>query len=96
MNEFAMDLASERVEDGYLEIFVVGKTFIEKMLCEGFAVGNRVGIGFEVESNPVSHRDAIFHIEEKFLHSGQPWFVLFASQFLLLNNTRSETATCRC
>ncbi len=96
MNEFAMNLTSERVDDGYLEILVVGKAFIEKMLCEGSAMGNRVGIVFEFESDPVSHRDTIFHIEEKFLHSSQPWFVLFASQFLFLNNTRSDTATCRC
>jgi hypothetical protein len=96
MNEFAMNFTSERVDNGYLKIRVVGKAFIEKMLCEGFAMGNRVGIGFKLQSNPISHRDAVFHIKEKFLHSYQPWFVLFASQFLFLNNTRSETATCRC
>jgi hypothetical protein len=96
MNEFAMNFASDRVDDGYLEIFVVGKAFIEKMLREGSAMGNRLGIVLEIQSYPVSHRDAVFHIEEKFLHSSQPWFVLFASQFLFLNNTRSETATCRC
>jgi len=96
MHEFAMNLASERVDNGYLEILIVHKTLIEKMLREGFAMGNRIGIGFELQSNPVPHGDAVLHIEEKFLHSGQPWFVLFASQFLFLNNTRNETATCRC
>jgi hypothetical protein len=96
MHEFAVNLASQRVDDGYLEILVVGKAFIEKMLCEGSAMGNRVGIGFELQADPVPHGDAVYHIEEKFLHSGQPWFVLFASQFLFLNNTRSETAICRC
>jgi hypothetical protein len=96
MHEFAMNLASERVDDRYLEILVVDKALIEKMLCEGSAMGNRVGVGFELQPDPVPHGDAVFHIEEKFLHSGQPWFVLFASQFLFLNNTRSETATCRC
>jgi hypothetical protein len=91
-----MNLTSERVDDGYLKILVVCKAFIEKMLCEGFAMRNRVGVGFELQSNPISHRDAVFHIKEKFLHSGQPWFVLFASQFLFRNNARSDTAICRC
>ena len=96
MNKFAMNLTSERVDDGDLKILVVGKAFIEKMLCEGFAMRDRVGIGFELQSNPISHGDAVFHIEEKFLHNNQPWFVLLASQFLFLNNARSDTATCRC
>jgi hypothetical protein len=96
MHKFAMNLTSERVNDGYLQILVVGKAFIEKMLCEGSAMGNRVGVGFELQPDPVSHGDAVFHIEEKFLHSDQPWFVLFASQFSFLNNTPSEAATCRC
>jgi len=96
MNEFAVNLASQRVDDGYLEILVVGKAFIEKMLRECFAMRNRVGIGFELQSNPIPHGDAVFHVKEKCLHSSQPWFVLLASQFLFLNKTRSDTATCRC
>jgi hypothetical protein len=96
MNEFAVNLASKCVDDGYLKILVVGKAFIEKMLCEGFAMRDRVGIGFELQPNPIPHRDAVLHVKEKFLHSSQPWFVLFASHFLFLNNTRSEAATCRC
>jgi hypothetical protein len=91
-----MDLTSERVDDEYFKILVVGKAFIEKMLCEGFAMRNRVGVGFELQSNPISHRDAVSHIKEKSLHNSQPWFVLFASQFLFRNNTRSDTAICRC
>ena len=83
MNEFAVNLASQRVDDGYLEILVVGKAFIEKMLRECFAMRNRVGIGFELQSNPIPHGDAIFHIEEKFCMSvslgSQPWFVTCAS-----------------
>jgi hypothetical protein len=96
MNEFAVNLASERVDDGYLKILIVGEAFIEKMPCEGFAMRNRVGIGFELQSNPIPHRDAVLHVEEKFLHGSQPWFVLFASQYLFLNNVRSEAATRRC
>jgi hypothetical protein len=96
MNEFAVNLASERVDDGYLKIPVVGKAFFKKMLCEGFAMRNCVGIGFELQSNSIPHRDAVFHVKEKLLHSSQPWFVLLASQVLFLNNTRSDAATCRC
>jgi hypothetical protein len=96
MNEFAVNLAPEFVDDGYLEILVVGKAFIEKMLCDCCAMCNRVGIGFELQSNPIPHGNAVFHVKEKCLHSSQPWFVLLASQFLFLNNTRSNTATCRC
>jgi hypothetical protein len=96
MNEFAVNLASERVDDGYFKILVVGKAFIEKMLRDCFAMRDRVGIGFELQSNPIPHGDTVFHVKEKFLHSSQPWFVLLASQFLFLNNIRSDTATCRC
>jgi hypothetical protein len=96
MDEFAVNLASERVDDEDLKILVVGKAFIEKMLRYGFAMRDRVGIGFELQSNPISHRDTVFHIEEKFLHGSQPWFVLLASQSLFLNNARNEAATCRC
>jgi hypothetical protein len=96
MNEFAVNLASDRVDDGNLKILVVGKAFIEKMLCEGFAMRNRIGVGFELQSNSIPHRDAVFHVKEKYLHSSQPWFVLLASQCLFLNNTRSDAATCRC
>jgi hypothetical protein len=96
MNELAMNLPPERVDDGYLEILVVGKAFIGKMLCESFAMRDGVRIGFELQSNLIPHGDAVFQIEKEFLHSGQPWFVLFASQFSFLNSIRSEAATCRC
>jgi hypothetical protein len=31
-------------------------------------VGNRFGVGIEINPDPVSHRDAIFHVEKEFLH----------------------------
>jgi hypothetical protein len=96
MHEFAVNLASERVDDRNLEILIVGKAFIEKMPGEYSAMRNGVGIGSELQPNPIPHRDAVFHVKEELLHGGQPWFVLLASQFLFLNNTRSDTATCRC
>jgi hypothetical protein len=83
MNVFAVNLASERVNHRYLEILVVG-TIPVKVLCEDLAMRDRVGIGFKFQSDPIPHRDAVFHIKEKFLHGSQPWFVLLASQFLFL------------
>jgi hypothetical protein len=96
MDEFAVNLASERVDDGYLEILVVGKAIPVKVLREYPAMRNRLGIGFELQSDPIPHGDAVFHVKEKFLHGSQPWFVLLASQFLFLNSTRNDAATCRC
>jgi hypothetical protein len=96
MNEFAMNFAAERVDDGNLEVLIVGQAVSVKVLCEDPTVGDRVGIVLEFQSDSISQRDAVLHIKEKFLHSFQPWFVLVASQFLFLNKTRSNTATCRC
>jgi hypothetical protein len=96
MNEFAVNLASQRVNDRYLKILVVGKAIVEKMLGEYSAMRNRFRIGFELQSNPIPHGNAVFHVKEEFLHSSQPWFVLLASHCLFLNNARSDTAICRC
>jgi hypothetical protein len=96
MDELAMNLATWRVDHGYLKILIVDKAAIEKMPCEDAAMCNRFGIRPESGSDPVSERNTVYHIKEKLLHSRQPWFVLVASQFLFLNNTRSDTAICRC
>jgi hypothetical protein len=96
MNEFVVNLASEPIDDRYLKILVVGKAIPEKVLCEDSAMCNRVGVGLELKSNPIPHGNAVFHVKEKFLHNSQPWFVLFASHCLFLNNARNDTATCRC
>jgi hypothetical protein len=74
MNEFAVNFASERVDHRYLEILVVGKAIPVKVLCDDLAMRDRFGIGVEIQSNPIPHGDAVFHIEEKFLHGSQPWF----------------------
>jgi len=95
MNEFAMNLTAERVDNGYLKVLIVSQAVSVKVLCEDPAMCDRVGIVVEFQSDSISHRDAVFHIEEKFLHSAQPWFVLVASQFLFLNKTRSDIAICR-
>jgi len=69
MNELAMNLATGRVDYGYLKVLIVGKAFIEKMLCQDVAMCNRVGIRLEFKTDPVSKRNAVYHIKEKFLHS---------------------------
>jgi hypothetical protein len=96
MNELAMNLTAERVDNRYLQVFIVSQAISVKMLGEDSAVCDRVGIVLKFQPNPISQRDAVFHIKEIFLHGFQPWFVLVASQFLFLNKTRSDTATCRC
>jgi hypothetical protein len=72
MDELAMNLATGRVDHGYLKVLIVGKTTIEKVQCENAAMCNRVGIGLELDSDPISERNAVYHIKEKFLHSRQP------------------------
>jgi len=68
VNELAMNLASERVDHGYFEILIVAQAFVTEVLRDHFAMRNRVGIGLELNSDPVSQWQAVFHIEEKFLH----------------------------
>ncbi len=45
MNEFAMDLSAERVDDGNLEILIGSQALSVKMLGEDSAMRDRVGIG---------------------------------------------------
>jgi hypothetical protein len=68
MNVFAMNLATGRVDDRYLQVLIVAQAVVAKVLCKLFAMINRVGVGLEIDSDPVSERDAIFHIEKEFLH----------------------------
>jgi hypothetical protein len=72
VNELAMNLATGCVDDGYLKVLIVGKAFIEKVPREGAAMCNRVGIRLEFDSSPISERNTVDHIEEKFLHRRQP------------------------
>jgi hypothetical protein len=68
MNVFAMNLATGRVDDRYFQVLIVAQTFVAKVLCKLFAMIDRVGVGLEIDSDPVPERDAIFHIEKEFLH----------------------------
>jgi hypothetical protein len=96
MNELAMNLAPRRADNHYFKVLIVVKTILKKVLCEDSAMCNRVGIRPEFDPDPISERNTVYHVKEKFLHTRQPWFVLVASQFLFLNKTRSDTAICRC
>ena len=87
MNELAVNFATRGIDNGYLKLLIIGKSISVKAFCEGAAMRNRVGIRFEFDTDPISERNTVYHVEEKFLHSGQPWFVLFASQFLFPNST---------
>jgi hypothetical protein len=68
MNELAMDFPSERVNYGYLKVFIVAQATVPEMLRKLFAVSDSFKIAFKVGPDPVSHRDAVFHIEKEFLH----------------------------
>ena len=72
MNELAMNLATGRIYNQYFKVLIVGKALIEKMLCEDAAMRNRVGVRLEFESYPISKRNTVYHIKEKFLHSRHP------------------------
>jgi hypothetical protein len=68
MNELAMNLATERIDDTNLKLLIVAQTIVAKFQSEDSAMGNRFGIGLELNPDPIPHRDAIFHIEKELLH----------------------------
>jgi hypothetical protein len=68
MNVFAMNLATGRVDDRYLQILVVAQAVVAEVLSKLFAMIDRVGVGLEIDSDPVPERNAIFHIEKELLH----------------------------
>jgi hypothetical protein len=95
MNELAVNLTAKRVDYGYFKVPIVSQAVSVEVLCQDAAMSDRVGIILEFHSDSISQRNAVSHVKEIFLHSRQPWFVFVASQFLFLNNTRSDTAICR-
>jgi hypothetical protein len=96
MNELAINLSPKRVDYRYFEVLIVGEAVVAKVLSKFLAVHDRFGAGHEFNACAVSHGNAVLHVKEKCLHSGQPCFVLASSQFFLLNSVRNDTATCRC
>jgi hypothetical protein len=68
VNELTMNLTSERVDYRYLKVLIVGKALFVKALCEVSAMRNRIGAGLEIQSDPISERNAVLHVKEKLLH----------------------------
>jgi hypothetical protein len=68
MDELAMDFPSGRVNNGYLKVLIVAQAVVAEMLRKPSAVRDGLKIAFEVDPDPISKRDAIFHIEKELLH----------------------------
>ena len=68
MNVLAMNLTSKRVDNRYLKVLIIAQTVVTKVLSKLFAMEDRIGVGFEVDPDPVSEWDAIYHIEKELLH----------------------------
>jgi hypothetical protein len=66
MNELAMNFATRGIDRGYLKLLIIGKSISVKAFCEGAAMRNRVGIRFEFDTDPISERNTVHHVEEKF------------------------------
>jgi len=72
MDELAINLSPKRVDNRYLQVLIVGEAVIAKMLSQFFAVLDSLQIAFKIDADPVSQRDAVFHIEKEFLHLPPP------------------------
>jgi hypothetical protein len=68
VDELAVNLASEVVDDRYLEVLIVVQAAVAKVPGKLLAVRDGFQVSFEVDPDPVPHRDAVFHIEKEFLH----------------------------
>jgi hypothetical protein len=68
MNELAMNLSAKRVDYRYLKLLIVGEALVTKMPRKLLAVRDSFQVAFKVDPDPVSHRNAIFHIEKERLH----------------------------
>jgi len=69
MNELAMNFASTRVYDGYLEFLIVSEAAVTNVLRKLFAMDDCFSVSLELEADTISHRNAVFHVKEKGLHS---------------------------
>jgi hypothetical protein len=68
VNELAMDFPSGCVDNGYLKVLVVTQAVVAEMLRKLSGVRDGFKIAFEVDPDPISKRDAIFHIKKELLH----------------------------
>jgi hypothetical protein len=69
VNELAMNLASQRVDHGYLKVLIVAEALVAEVPGNFSAMSNRFCICLELDPNCIPMRDTIFHIEEKLLHA---------------------------
>jgi len=74
MHELAVNFASRCVDDGYLEVLIVAEAVVAEVLRKHPAVRDRFNAGAEFQSDPVPHRNAVFHIEEESLHCRYPFY----------------------
>ncbi|MDR3483734.1 MAG: hypothetical protein P4M05_02360 [Bradyrhizobium sp.] len=68
VNELAMDFPASRVDDAYLKVMIVAQAVVAKMLRKRLAVYDSLKIAAEVDPDPISKRDAVFHIKKVLLH----------------------------
>jgi hypothetical protein len=68
VNELSMNFPTQSVDHGDLKVLVVAEALVAEVLRKHLAVLDRFNVGIELNSNPISQRNAIFHIEEKCLH----------------------------
>jgi hypothetical protein len=68
VNELAIDFPSSRVDHGYLKVMMLAQAVVAEMPRKLFAVRDSLKIAVEVDPDPISKRDAIFHIEKELLH----------------------------
>jgi hypothetical protein len=68
VNELAIDFPSSRVDHGYLKVMMLAQAVVAEMPRKLFAVRDSLKIAVEVDPDPISKRDAIFHIKKEFRH----------------------------
>jgi len=68
VDKLPVNLAPDTVNDRYREVLVVPQTAVTNMPRKLPAMLNRFGIGHELKAHAITWTNAIFHVEEKFLH----------------------------
>jgi hypothetical protein len=68
VNKLAINLSPAFVDDRYLKFLIVPQAVIAKILRDLLAVLDCFSVRVEFNADPVSHRNAVFHIEEILLH----------------------------
>src|SRR5664279_914925 len=68
VDKLPVNLAPDTVNDRYREVLVVPQTAVTNMPRKLPAMLNRFGIGHKLKAHAITWTNAIFHVEEKFLH----------------------------